>query len=241
MSVRSPVALRSGARSAGGHGRRTNEDTLYAGRHLFAVADGAGTMGLGGDAASALVVETLKVLDARAPAEEPEVALLSRVEAANEALRLLCDEHSSGAFTTLTAMLFSGPRLALAHIGDSRAYLLRDQVLYFITEDHTIARLKVEAGEMTEEEAAGSRYRHLMTRFLDGRPDQVPDLYVREARIGDRYLLCTDGLAGVDARSIHHELSTVEDPQTAAEALVDRAAAADGPDDITCVVVDVRG
>lgn len=229
-----PITLRSGARTATGGWHQTNEDALYAGRHLFAVADGAGTLGLGGEAASATVIDALKDVDT--PAEEPAAALPGRVAAANETLRMLCDEHSSGAFTTLTALLFSGPRLTVAHIGDSRAYLLRDQVLFQITEDHTVARLKVEAGELTEEEAASSRYGHLLVRVLDGRPERVPDLMARESRAGDRYLLCTDGFATVDARSIHHSLTTIEDPQAAATTLVDQAGDAD---DVTCVVVDV--
>jgi protein phosphatase len=155
-------------------------------------------------------------------------------------VRRLCDEHSSAAGTTLTAMLWSGRDAALAHIGNSRAYLLRDQVLYHITKDHTIAQLKVEAGEMSEEEAAESKDRFLLVGFLGDRLENVPELSVREGRIGDRYLLCTDGLLVGDARSIHHVLSTVEDPQRAAGRLVDEANAAGGPDNVACVVVDVR-
>jgi protein phosphatase len=109
-------------------------------------------------------------------------------------------------------------------------------VLFHITEDHTVARLKVEAGEMTEAEAASSRYRHVLTRVLDGRPEHVPDVTARPARTGDRYLLCTSALATVDAQSIHHDLTTIEDPQAAATALVAQAGDAH---DVTCVVVDV--
>jgi PPM family protein phosphatase len=152
----------------------------------------------------------------------------------------LCDEHSSSAGASCTAMLWSGQQMALAHIGDTRAYLLRDQALFHVTKDHTVAQLKVDAGEMTYEQAATSKDRSRLVRCLDGRSERVPDLYKRETRLGDRYLLCTDGLLVVDVRVIYDVLSTIEDPNAATAELVARANAAGGPDNIGCVVVEVR-
>lgn len=233
------IVLASGAATDAGLQREVNEDAVYAGSHLFAVADGFGSIGLGGDVAATTVIDALKPLDAQSPADDLTARLSDRVADANTTLRRLCDEHSSAAGAALTAMLWSGREFALAHIGDTRAYLLRDQVLFHITKDHTLARLKVELGEMTDEEAAASRDRSLLVRCLDGRTERLPDLSTRAGRIGDRYLLCTDGLLVMEARDLHDVLSTIEDPDAAAAELVVRANAAGGPDNLGCVVVDV--
>jgi PPM family protein phosphatase len=233
------IVLVSGAMTDAGLQREVNEDAVYAGRRLFAVADGFGSLGLGGDVASATVIDVLKPLDEQSSAGDLIDELSSRIEAADHMLRSLCGGSSSAAGATLTAMLWSGWEFALAHIGDTRAYLLRDQVLFHITKDHTLAQLKVDMGELTDEEAAASKDRFLLVRCLPGRAEPAPDLSRREARSGDRYLLCTDGLLMLDAQSIHGILTTVEDPNAAATELVKRANAAGGMDNIGCVVVDV--
>ena len=116
--------------------------------------------------------------------------------------------------TTLTAMLWSGSQLALVHIGDSRAYLLRDGELFQITHDHTLVQSLLDEGRITAEEAASHPQRSLLLRALDGGDDPAPDLQLREARAGDRYLLCSDGLHAVvpaDAAP-PGRCSTVADP-----------------------------
>ena len=101
-----------------------------------------------------------------------------------------------GMGTTLTAMLFNGSRLGLVHVGDSRAYLLRERVLHQITQDDTFVQSLIDEGRITEEEAPTHPQRSLLLRAITGQ-DVEPSLTIREARPGDRYLLCSDGLSGV--------------------------------------------
>jgi PPM family protein phosphatase len=142
--------------------------------------------------------------------------------------------------TTLTALLWSGDQLGLVHIGDSRAYLARDGEVFQITRDHTLVQSLIDEGQITEDEAASHPKRMLLLRALDGQHDFEPDLDLREARAGDRYLLSSDGLHGiVPADAIAHVLLTVEDPDQAAADLVRLAIDGGGPDNVTCIVADV--
>ena len=142
--------------------------------------------------------------------------------------------------TTLTAMLWSGPRVALCHIGDSRAYLLRDGELYQITHDHTLVQRLQDEGRISPDEAATHPQRSLILRALDGRSEAEPDVSLREAKIGDRYLLCSDGLSSVvSAETLHRTLSTATEPDQAVIQLVELANRGGGPDNITCIVADV--
>jgi protein phosphatase len=137
-------------------------------------------------------------------------------------------------------MLWSGSPLALVHIGDSRAYLLRDGELYRITHDHTLVQSMIDDGRLTPAEAASHPQRSLLIRALDGRSSAAPDTRLREARPGDRYLLCSDGLPTVvDDEAVHRTLATVDDPEAAVRDLVDTALRAGAPDNVTCVVADV--
>jgi hypothetical protein len=142
--------------------------------------------------------------------------------------------------TTLTAMLWNGPRFALVHVGDSRAYLLRNGELYQITHDHTLVQSLVDDGRITQEEAANHPQRSILLRALDGSGEVDPDLQDREAQVGDRYLLCSDGLSTVlSAETLHHTLTTFNDLQDVVRQLIDLANRGGGPDNITCVVADV--
>jgi PPM family protein phosphatase len=142
--------------------------------------------------------------------------------------------------TTLTALLWSDGHAALCHIGDSRAYLLRDGKFYQITHDHTLVQSLVDEGRITEDDVATHPQRSLLLRALDGRTIADPDLSTHETMPGDRYLICSDGLSGVvTEQTLHQALSSVRDPDKAALQLVELALKGGGPDNITCIVADV--
>ncbi|WP_031161773.1 Stp1/IreP family PP2C-type Ser/Thr phosphatase [Streptosporangium roseum] len=235
------IALRYAARSDVGLLREGNEDSAYASGRLLAVADGMGGHAHG-EVASSVAIAAMSSLD-----EDPQGGdLLSAIEAAvrdaNRRLHEMVgrDPSLKGMGTTLTAMLWSGTRVALVHVGDSRAYLLRAGELYQITHDHTLVQSLVDDGRITLEEAATHPQRSILLRALDGSGEVDPDLSLREAQVGDRYLLCSDGLSGVvSAETMHHTLSTIEDPETVVRTLIDLANRGGGPDNITCVLADV--
>ncbi|MEV5705461.1 protein phosphatase 2C domain-containing protein [Actinoallomurus sp. NPDC052274] len=229
------VAIRYAAGSDVGRTRENNEDSAYAGPWLLAVADGMGGH-VGGEIASSLAVQTLAPTDA----EVPQPALVDTLEhavlSANQAIaqRVAQEPALQSMGTTCTAMLWSGTQLALAHIGDSRAYMLRDTILYQITEDHTLEKM------LTGEDGAAPHLANRLVRVLDGKPDRKPDMSLRESLPGDRYLLCSDGLTGpVDAETLHQVLTTQSEPEAAVRALIDLANQGGGPDNITVIVVDV--
>ena len=233
------LALRYAARSDVGLLRDGNEDSLYAGPRLLAVADGMGGHAAG-EVASAVAIATLAPLDQDPPGADLLDTLRGAVEDANLHLRdmMAGDPALEGMGTTLTALLSGGALLGLVHVGDSRAYLLRDGQLTQITHDHTLVQALVDEGRISPEEAGHHPQRSLMLRALDGRGDVQPDLSVREARVGDRYLLCTDGLSGiVSAATIRDSLSLPE-PQAAVDRLVELALRGGGPDNVTCIVAD---
>ncbi|MCP2340338.1 PP2C family protein-serine/threonine phosphatase [Actinomadura rupiterrae] len=238
------VAIRYAAGSDIGCSRENNEDSGYAGSRLIAVADGMGGYA-GGEVASSTVIGSLRSLDAEAPAEDLAQALGRAVAEANEKLRIVREERPdlSRMGTTLTAMLWDGSRVALAHIGDSRGYLLRDNELFQITQDHTMDELlKAEAEQsgQTPDPAETSRLSHVLYRVLDGREDREPDLRLREARLGDRYLLCSDGLSNVvDPQTAYEVLAAEPDPARAVHRLIGLARDGGGPDNITAVIADV--
>ncbi|MEW2508801.1 MerR family transcriptional regulator [Streptomyces sp. NPDC046870] len=237
------LELRYAARSDRGHVRPANQDTVYAGRRLLAVADGCGPAGA---PASHAAVAALRFLDeAEEPAAGDVLNLLEEaVHGANEAVKDLAragdgDGEESG--TTLTALLWTGSKLALVHIGDSRAYLLRDGGLFRITHDHSVVQSLIDEGRLTEEEAESHPQRALLLKALgaSGAP-AVPDLRVREARDGDRYLVCSDGLTRVVPDALIRELLAAgSDPEAVAGSLIAAANAAGGPDNVSCVVADV--
>ncbi|MDX6742091.1 Stp1/IreP family PP2C-type Ser/Thr phosphatase [Actinocorallia sp. A-T 12471] len=235
------IGIRYAARSDVGMLREGNEDSGYAGARLLAVADGMGGH-VGGEIASATAIDTLRKLDADIPTEQLLSALEHAVRAANDRLHKMVESDPSlqGMGTTLTAMLWSGQQVALAHIGDSRAYLLRNGELFQITHDHTLVQSLVDEGRISLDEAATHPQRSLLLRALDGRNEVEPDLSLREAQLGDRYLLCSDGLSGVvSADTIHQVLTGQDTPDGAIRQLIDLANRGGGPDNITCVMADV--
>jgi len=141
--------------------------------------------------------------------------------------------------TTMTALAFREDRIAVAHVGDSRAYLLRDEQLQQMTKDHTFVQSLVDSGEITREQAAVHPRRNLMMRAIDGIHAVEVDLSVREARVGDRFLLCSDGLCGVISEATIQECLLNIDLVSAVSALIDAALDAGGPDNITVIVADL--
>ena len=190
------LALRYAVRSDVGLLREGNEDSAYAGPHLLAVADGMGGYEAG-EVASAAVISSVAPLDRRAmPESELIDALAAAVTTAKQTLRRIVDaDPAVGSMgTTLTAMLWAGGSAAICHIGDSRAYLVRDGDLYQITHDHTFVQALIDQGRIRPEEASTHPQRSLLLRALDGRTDADPDLSMLTAQAGDRYLICSDGL-----------------------------------------------
>ncbi len=234
------LRLRYAVRSHVGRVREGNEDSAYAGSRLALVADGMGGHAAGEVASSAVVAALSQLDDDEAGLDLLEV-LAQAVQAANDHLRAMVDADSSldGMGTTLTAMLSSGTRLGLAHVGDSRAYLLREGEFSQITHDQTLVQRMVDEGRITLEQAETHPQRSLLTQALDGRAGVQPDLSVREARRGDRYLLCSDGLSGyVPVGSIAETLA-LPNAEEAAERLIELALEAGAPDNVTVVIADV--
>jgi serine/threonine protein phosphatase PrpC len=236
------IALRYAARSDVGLVRANNQDSGYAGPHLLVIADGMGGHA-GGDIASSLAIGELAPLDGESHGTDALGHLSEAVYAAHRELlgRVAEEPNLSGMGTTVTALLRSGARFALAHIGDSRAYLLRDGELVQITRDHTFVQRLVDDGRLTPEEAEQHPQRSVLMRVLSDVVDDVePDLSMREARLGDRYLLCSDGLSGVVSfETLRDTLAADTDPTKTCEQLVQLALRSGAPDNVTCIVADV--
>jgi serine/threonine protein phosphatase PrpC len=267
-----PLAIRYAAASDIGLVRKQNQDMAYADPRLVAVADGCGPAG---DRASAAVIDALRQFEAErqagsapdsrpasalappAPGPGPEAgvapadllnALSDAVSAASASVRSMVDSDPEldGTGSTLTAMLLSGSRLALVHIGDTRAYLFRDGGLFQVTHDHTVTQSMVDAGRLTPEEAASHPQRSLLMRALGGSDDAVraagtPELSLLDAQAGDRYLLTSDGLTNVVPVPVIR--ATLADAGLSPEEVVGRlitlANEAGGPDNIACALADI--
>ncbi|MCA2229075.1 Stp1/IreP family PP2C-type Ser/Thr phosphatase [Nonomuraea aurantiaca] len=235
------IALRYAARSDVGLLREGNEDSAYASGRLLAVADGMGGHAHG-EVASSVAIAAMASLDEAQQGGDLLNAIEAAVRDANRKLHEMVgrDPSLKGMGTTLTAMLWSGTSVALVHVGDSRAYLLRRGELYQITHDHTLVQQLVDDGRITPEEAATHPQRSILLRALDGSGEVDPDLTLREAQVGDRYLLCSDGLSGVvSAETLHATLTNIDDPEEVVRQLIDLANRGGGPDNITCVLADV--
>ncbi|TDC11453.1 Stp1/IreP family PP2C-type Ser/Thr phosphatase [Nonomuraea longispora] len=235
------IALRYAARSDVGLLREGNEDSAYASGRLLAVADGMGGHAHG-EVASSVAIDAMASLEEAQQGGDLLNAIEAAVRDANRKLHEMVgrDPSLKGMGTTLTAMLWHGTQVALVHVGDSRAYLLRRGELYQITHDHTLVQQLVDDGRITPEEAATHPQRSILLRALDGSGEVDPDLTLREAQVGDRYLLCSDGLSGVvSAETLHATLTNIDDPEEVVRQLIDLANRGGGPDNITCVLADV--
>jgi protein phosphatase len=239
--VRMSLSLRFAAGSHKGMIREGNEDSGYAGPRLLAIADGMGGQAAG-EVASSEVISAIVTLDDDIPGSDILTSLGTAVQRANDQLLHMVQEDPQleGMGTTLTALLWTGQRLGLVHVGDSRAYLLRDGVLTQITQDHTWVQRLVDEGRITEEEATTHPQRSLLMRALGSGEHVEPDLSIREVRVGDRYLICSDGLSGVVShQTLEDTLAGYQAPHETVQELIQLALRGGGPDNITCIVADV--
>ncbi len=227
-----------------GRVRQNNEDALLVGagrdETLFAVADGIGGFEAG-EVASSITIEVLKGMEPGEPFEAAIREANRRILAAAKN-----DEKLSGMGTTVVAVRFSGtqeePAAEIAHVGDSRAYLLRGGELRPITEDHSLVAELVRSGDLTRAQAAEHPQKNLITRALGAEEDVEVDTAILPVQAGDRYVLCSDGLSDMVPED---RLSAIlkespEDPEAPATRLLSAALEAGGNDNITVVVVDVK-
>ncbi len=237
------TVVRSGSATDVGRVRKVNQDLPLESANLFAVADGMGGH-VGGEVAARLAVESLE----QAFNREPTAAGLQ--QAFVEANQAVWQESQSnpdvrGMGTTLTAVALVGGRdgrdtLALANVGDSRAYVFSGSHIVQVTADHSLAEERMRHGEMTEEEAAVHPQRHILTRALGVYAEVEADMWELQLQSGDRVVLCSDGLSNeVSMEEMGEVLAAESDPQAAAQKLVDLANERGGSDNITVVVIDV--
>jgi serine/threonine protein phosphatase PrpC len=224
--------------------RQNNEDSLLVGEgndaSLFAVADGVGGSEAG-EVASGITVEVLKEL-------EPDASFDTAIQEANRRILAAAneDERLSGMGTTVVAVRFTGsqnePAAEVAHVGDSRVYLLRDGALKPLTEDHSLVAELVRSGDLTREQAAEHPQKNLITRALGADEDIEVDTMVLPVEVGDRILLCSDGLSDMVSESRISEVLSEpsQDPEGPARRLLSEALEAGGSDNITIVLIDVK-
>jgi protein phosphatase len=238
--------LRYAAGSDAGVARTRNEDSVFASPRLLAVADGMGGHAHG-DIASATTIGALVELDGQLQAAEPgEIEPMSALTATvAEALRRITelaeqDHDLTSMGSTLTALLWNGKDFTLAHVGDSRAYLLREGALHQLTKDHTLVQSLVDKGRITEAEAADHPRRSMLIRALQAGGTAEPDVTPLPATPGDRVLLCSDGItAVVPPATIHTLLAEATTPAEAVHQLIEAATRLQSPDNVSCVVAEV--
>lgn len=224
-------------RSDTGRVRDHNEDRAVAAAHVIAVADGMGGA-LAGEVASQMAVDAIGAI--APPAALP--ALKAAIENANRAIRRLAaqDQTKAGMGTTMTAAIVATSQVEIAHVGDSRAYLWSDGELLRLTDDHSVVAEMVRQGSLSEEEAERHPHRNVITRALGAEPDVRVDTYEHPLAEGDVLLLCSDGLYGeVADAGIAEELARAKTLEEAAAALVTRANANGGSDNVTVVLARV--
>lgn len=229
-----------GSRTDVGYVREHNEDSLLVAPPLYVVCDGMGGHEAG-EVASEIAIGTIasqasRIVDVESLGQAVEEANLRIIQAAADGL------GKEGMGTTCTAAMVLGERLFIAQVGDSRAYLLHEGNLQQLTRDHSVVADLVEAGEISREQARTHKWRSYITRALGLDPYVQPDLYELNVGSGDRLMLCSDGLYSmVDDANMKQILCENPDPQQCADALVERALAHGGTDNITAVVTDIAG
>jgi PPM family protein phosphatase len=224
-----------------GRVREANEDAFHVGDSIVAVADGMGGH-LAGEVASATALEPIKALDGTPFEDGPSAIAALReavIQANNTVSQMAHDEPTyRGMGTTLTAALIEGRRLHLAHVGDSRAYLLRGDRFSQLTDDHTLVQHLVDEGQITREEAATHPQRSIITRAIGVSPDIDVDALSVELDPGDQLLLCSDGLTGVvEDDQIARMLAAWDDPDETLARLIEAANDGGGPDNVTAVLL----
>jgi len=236
------VVVQSATASHVGRVRSNNQDSGYCGDHLFLVADGMGGHA-GGDVASAVTLNMLVELDAEYDSpEQAAEALKRRLLEANAELRRHVLDHPelAGMGTTVSGMITVGDKVAIAHIGDSRIYLFREDELTQITSDHTFVQRLVDSGRITKEEAASHPRRSVLMRVL-GDVDSSPevDTLVMTAQPGDVWMACSDGLSDyVPQDEVLASLRSRRTLQSAVDQMVDKALSHGAPDNVTIVLAE---
>ncbi len=236
--------LRYAAISDVGRVRKDNQDAGYAGPWLLTVCDGVGGAARG-DLASSTAIGQLRLLDEPPGDGDDEQARLGLVDSAlhraSERIGDLVDEEPSlsGTSTTATVALFDGVRLAMGHVGDSRAYLFRDQEISQLTSDHTFVQSLIDEGRITEEDARTHPHRNLILKALDGVHEVDPDLFTVQLAERDRILLCSDGASGSLDNGRLADILATGSPDFAAVELVRASLEAGSTDNVTCIVADV--
>ena len=233
-----PLHLHFSALSDVGRVRKDNQDSGYAGPHLLAVCDGVGGAARG-DVASSTAVQQLRRLDAP-PTDDLLGQVAGALVRAHDRIAELVDDDPAlnGTSTTATVALFDGRRLGVGHVGDSRAYLLRDGVLTQLTRDHTFVQSLIDEGRITPDEARTHPHRNLILKALDGVHEADPDLFHVDLAPGDRLLVCSDGACVLDDTRFAAVLGSGT-PDFAAVELVRAALEAGSTDNVTAVVADV--
>lgn len=237
------IALRYAARSDLGLGPKArNEDSGYAGPNLLVLADGMGGHAAG-DVASSMIVGELAPLDGEAVGADQAIPVLERaLHRANTRLREAMDENAelAGMGSTTIVLLRTGNKVAMAHIGDSRAFMLRGDAFTQITKDHSFVQQLVDEGRISREEAVHHPQRSVVTRVMTGQDDDEPDTSLREAKVGDRFLLCSDGLSDfVGADVIEEILRGARGPEEAADRCIEVALKASTRDNVTVIVAEI--
>ena len=231
------------AKSDRGKIRSSNQDSGYAGVNLFVVADGMGGHA-GGDIASALATQLVaQVDDAYQDADLAVGTLLEAMQSANEKLTATVKEYAylAGMGTTMDSLIFTGTKASIAHIGDSRVYLLRDGVMNQITKDHTFVQTLVDSGRINEEEALIHPRRNVLMRVLGDASDEPQfDVYPIDVLPGDRFLLCSDGLCGVVPNALIEENMKVSNLDEAVDLLIEEAKEYGAPDNVTVILVEIH-
>ncbi|AJR17970.1 PP2C family protein-serine/threonine phosphatase [Pimelobacter simplex] len=239
-AARPLLQLRFSAVSDVGRVRKDNQDSGYAGPWLLAVCDGVGGAARG-DIASSTAIGELRQLDEPPGSADVIDRVNDGIHEAHNAIGAQVDHDPAlnGTSTTATVALFDGNRLAVGHVGDSRAYLLRDGELSQLTNDHTFVQSLIDEGRITEAEARVHPHRNLILKALDGLHEVEPDLFALELVAGDRLFLCSDGACGVLEDDRITELLSDGSPEFAAIELVRASLDAGSSDNVTCVVADV--
>jgi protein phosphatase len=237
------IKIISSSQSDKGKVRSSNQDSGYSGTNLYVVADGMGGHA-GGDIASALATQHVAKIDDVYP--DSDQAMSSLLDAMREANRNLSDTVSkfnylAGMGTTMDAVIFTGSIANIAHIGDSRVYLMRNSKLTQITKDHTFVQQLIDAGRLTEEEALIHPRRNVILRVLGDTSEEPEfDIHQIEVQPGDRLLLCSDGLCGVVPNYLIEENMKVANLDEAIELLIDEAKEYGAPDNVTVLLLEIR-
>ena len=242
----SPLTLSVAARSEVGLVRKTNEDSGLIGTQILAIADGMGGH-VAGEIASSIAIKAILPLDSKislaSPVDDDVITdfLLHTLAGVDDQIGAMidADPNLDGMGTTLTALILDSNRIAVVHVGDSRCYRLRAGNTEQLTRDHTLVQELVDQGRITENEALGHPQRSLLTQALMGHHDIAPDIGLYDVKVGDRFLLCSDGLSSVVSSSELSEFLALVSVNDALNELFNAALKKGAPDNVTVIVVDI--